>query len=130
MLNKANTFLNLLNFGSDFVKPGHDQYVYGHAIGLCVTGLAPTHVAFKDAGGITTVDFNVGKSDRSGIKSDSYIVRCCVKDSLLEVNDRLIKHSKFAELSTGKGTLPLSCQSQQIGQRSKLHCWALKNTRN
>ncbi|XP_073265718.1 uncharacterized protein [Populus alba] len=53
-----------------------------------------------------------------------------LSDSLLEVNDRLIKHSKFAELSTGKGTLPLSCQSQQIGQRSKLHCWALKNTRN
>jgi hypothetical protein len=24
--------------------------------------------------------------------------RCCVKGSLLEVNDRLIKHSKFAEL--------------------------------
>ncbi|KAL9358175.1 hypothetical protein Peur_051428 [Populus x canadensis] len=34
MLNKANTFLNLLNFGSDFVKPGHDQYVYRHAIGM------------------------------------------------------------------------------------------------
>ncbi|KAJ6920937.1 hypothetical protein NC651_014496 [Populus alba x Populus x berolinensis] len=55
-------------FVPDFVKPGHDQYVYRHAIGLCVTGLAPTHVAFKDAGGITAVDFNVGKSDRSGIK--------------------------------------------------------------
>ncbi|XP_052308666.1 uncharacterized protein LOC127905289 [Populus trichocarpa] len=36
MLNKANTVLNLLNFGSDFVKLGHDQYVYRHAIGLCV----------------------------------------------------------------------------------------------
>lgn len=35
---------------------------------LCVIGLAPTHVAFKDKGGITSVDFNVGKSDRSGIK--------------------------------------------------------------
>ena len=31
-------------------------------------GLARTHVAFKDEGGITVVDFNVGKSDRSGIK--------------------------------------------------------------
>lgn len=31
-------------------------------------GLAPHHVAFKDKGGIVSVDFNVGKSDRSGIK--------------------------------------------------------------
>lgn len=35
---------------------------------LCVIGLAPHHVAFKDAGGIVSVDFNVGKSDRSGTK--------------------------------------------------------------
>lgn len=55
-------------FAPDFVKPGHDQYVYRHANGLCVIGLARTHVAFKDEGGITVVDFNVGKSDRSGIK--------------------------------------------------------------
>ncbi|KAI9200840.1 hypothetical protein LWI28_013918 [Acer negundo] len=102
-------------FATDCTKAGHDQYVYRHANGLCVIGLAPTHVAFKDEGGITAVDFNVGKSDRSGFKvtgkrkrnaqhfesntalckvctnSDSYIVRCCVKGSLLEVNDRLIK---------------------------------------
>ncbi|CAN1315123.1 Protein Abitram [Linum perenne] len=75
---------------------------------LCVIGLAPRHAALKDEGGITAVDFNVGKSDRSGMKNaqhfesntalckvctkeDSYIVRCCVKGSLLEVNDRLIK---------------------------------------
>ncbi|KAH7567099.1 hypothetical protein JRO89_XS07G0016800 [Xanthoceras sorbifolium] len=94
-------------FAPDFIKAGHDH--------LCVIGLAPKHVAFKDEGGITAVDFNVGKSDRSGFKvtgkrkknaqhfesntalckvctnSDSYIVRCCVKGSLLEVNDRLIK---------------------------------------
>ncbi|XP_071924042.1 uncharacterized protein [Coffea arabica] len=78
-------------------------------------GLASTHVAFKDEGGITGVDFNVGKADRSGIKvtgkrkknaqhfesntalcrvitkDSSYIVRCCVKGSLLEVNERLMK---------------------------------------
>ncbi|XP_031265504.1 LOW QUALITY PROTEIN: protein Abitram [Pistacia vera] len=102
-------------FAPDFIKPGHDQYVYRHANGLCVIGLAPTHVAFKDEGGITAVDFNVGKSDRSNFKvtgkrkknaqhfesntalckvctnNESYIVRCCVKGSLLEVNDRLIK---------------------------------------
>ncbi|CAN1315126.1 Protein Abitram [Linum perenne] len=93
-------------FAPDFMKPGNDQYVYRHANG---------HAALKDEGGITAVDFNVGKSDRSGMKvsgkrkknaqhfesntalckvctkEDSYIVRCCVKGSLLEVNDRLIK---------------------------------------
>ncbi|XP_059460411.1 uncharacterized protein LOC132189667 [Corylus avellana] len=102
-------------FAPDLMKPGHDQYVYRHANGLCVIGLAPAHVAFKDQGGITAVDFNVGKSDRSVIKvtgkrkknaqhfepntalckvctnDASYIVRCCVKGSLLEVNDRLIE---------------------------------------
>lgn len=103
-------------FAPDFLKPGHDQYIYRHANGLCVIGLAPTHLAFKDEGGVTAVDFNVGKSDRSGIKvtgkrkknaqhfesntalckvctkdDTSYIVRCCIKGSLLEVNDRLIK---------------------------------------
>ncbi|GFZ10477.1 single hybrid motif superfamily protein [Actinidia rufa] len=55
-------------FAPDFIKPGHDQYVYRHANGLCVIGLALAHLAFKDDGGVTAVDFNVGKSDRSGIK--------------------------------------------------------------
>ncbi|KAG6783655.1 hypothetical protein POTOM_009318 [Populus tomentosa] len=138
-------------FAPDFVKPGHDQ--------LCVIGLARTHVAFKDEGGITVVDFNVGKSDRSGIKvtgkrkknwkselialrgnvtalegndfwrpvgflfcndanaqhfesntalckvctqNDSYIVRCCVKGSLLEVNDRLIKQPELLNSSADR----------------------------
>lgn len=35
---------------------------------LCVIGLAPMHVALMDKGGVTAVDFNVGKTDRSGIK--------------------------------------------------------------
>ncbi|KAK6131339.1 hypothetical protein DH2020_034922 [Rehmannia glutinosa] len=107
----------------DFMKPGHDQYIRRHANGLCVIGLAPTHVAFKDKGGITSVDFNVGKSDRSGIKvtgkrkknaqhfesntalckvctgDASYIVRCCVKGSLLEVNERLIKQPELLNTS-------------------------------
>lgn len=106
-------------YAPDFMKPGHDQYVRRHPNGLCVIGLASTHVAFKDEGGITSVDFNVGKSDRSGIKvtgkrkknaqqlepnsalckvctkETSYIVRCCVKGSLLEVNDRLIEHPEL-----------------------------------
>ncbi|KZV20121.1 protein Simiate [Dorcoceras hygrometricum] len=55
-------------FAPDLMKPGHDQFVHRHANGLCVIGLASTHVAFKDEGGIVSVDFNVGKSDRSEIK--------------------------------------------------------------
>lgn len=106
-------------FAPDFMKPGHDQYVYRHPNGLCVIGLAATHVAFKEEGGITAIDFNVGKSDRSGVKvtgkrkrnaqhlesnsalckvctkDATYIVRCCIKGSLLEVNDRLIKHPEL-----------------------------------
>ncbi|AEE35782.1 putative glycine cleavage system H-protein/Simiate [Arabidopsis thaliana] len=106
-------------FITDFTKSGHDQYIYRHANGLCVIGLAPTHIAFKDEGGITSVDFNVGKSDRSVLKvsgkrkknalrsesntalckvstaKDTYIVRCCVKGSLLEVNERLIKQPEL-----------------------------------
>ncbi|WOL18173.1 protein Simiate isoform X1 [Canna indica] len=102
-------------YAADFLKPGHDQYVYRHANGLCVVGLAPTHVALREEGGVTSVDFNVGKSDRSEMKvtgkrkrnaqhfeantalckisanGKEFIVRCCVKGSLLEVNDRLPK---------------------------------------
>ncbi|XP_057974826.1 uncharacterized protein LOC131162398 [Malania oleifera] len=113
-------------FAPDFIKPGHDQYVYRHANGLCVIGLASTHVALKDKG-VTTVDFNVGKSDRSAIKvtgkrkknaqhfepnsalckvltSDTspYIVRCCVKGSLLEVNDRLMKQPGLLNTSADR----------------------------
>ncbi|KAF9618414.1 hypothetical protein IFM89_001137 [Coptis chinensis] len=102
-------------FAPDFINPGHDQYVHRHANGLCVIGLAPTHIALRENEPVKSVDFNVGKSNRSEIKvtgkhkrnarhferntalckvfvkETSYIVRCCVKGSLLEVNDRLIK---------------------------------------
>ncbi|XP_021315011.1 FAM206 family protein [Sorghum bicolor] len=102
-------------FIADFLNPGYDQYVYRHPNGLCVVGLAPAHVVFKEEGAITAVDFNVGKSDRSEMKvtgkrkrnaqhlqensalckvcvnDKSFIVRCCVKGSLLEINERLIK---------------------------------------
>uniref|UniRef100_A0A1J3DFH9 Protein Abitram n=1 Tax=Noccaea caerulescens TaxID=107243 RepID=A0A1J3DFH9_NOCCA len=113
-------------FITDFTKPGHDQYIYRHANGLCVIGLAPTHIAFKDEGGITNIDFNVGKSDRSVLKvsgkrkknamrsesntalckvstaKESYIVRCCVKGSLLEVNERLIKQPQLLNSSADR----------------------------
>ncbi|PWA58225.1 Single hybrid motif-containing protein [Artemisia annua] len=106
-------------FAPDFMKPEHDQYIYRHANGLCVIGMAAGHVAFKDEGGVTSVDFNVGKSNRSEIKvtgkrkrnaqhfesntalckvctnNTFYIVRCCIKGSLLEVNERLIKQPEL-----------------------------------
>lgn len=110
-------------FVTDFLKPGHDQYIYRHANGLCVIGLASTHVAFGDKPQITAVDFNVGKSSRSDMKVSGkrkknahfleaisalckvvsndtyYIVRCCVKGSLLEVNERLIKEPELLNTS-------------------------------
>lgn len=33
-----------------------------------MVGLASAHIALKEEGGITAVDFNVGKSDRSEMK--------------------------------------------------------------
>ncbi|XP_078178469.1 single hybrid motif superfamily protein [Carex rostrata] len=113
-------------FVADFMKPGHDQYIYRHANGLCVIGLARAHLALTETGGVTVVDFNVGKSDRSELKvtgkrkrnalqfesnsalckvstnGNSYIVRCCVKGSLLEVNDRLIKQPDLLNSSADR----------------------------
>ncbi|KAK8962126.1 hypothetical protein KSP40_PGU017409 [Platanthera guangdongensis] len=124
-------------YAVDFLKPGHDQYIYCHANGLCVIGIAPTHRALSEEKGVSSIDFNVGKSDRSEIKvtgkrkrnaqhlhPDSalcnvcangsfYIVRCCVKGSLLEVNNRLIKHpdllnfSKLREIAEVEGYVAL-----------------------
>ncbi|KAF5181627.1 Simiate [Thalictrum thalictroides] len=114
-------------FAPDFIKPGHDQYVHRHPNGLCVIGLAPAHIALRDKNEpVTSVDFNVGKSDRSEIKvtgkhkrnarifepnsalckvfvkETSYVVRCCVKGSLLEVNDRLIKQPELLNSSADR----------------------------
>ncbi|EEE56198.1 uncharacterized protein [Oryza sativa Japonica Group] len=113
-------------FVADFLNPGHDQYVYRHPNGLCVVGLASAHIALKEEGGITAVDFNVGKSDRSEMKvtgkrkrnaqhlqensalckvctsSNSFVVRCCVKGSLLEINDRLIKQPDLLNTSADR----------------------------
>ncbi|XP_068640792.1 uncharacterized protein [Aristolochia californica] len=113
-------------FVVDFLKPKHDQYIYRHANGLCVIGLAPTHIALTETGGVTSVDFNVGKSDRSEMKvtgkrkknaqhfepnsalckvsanNTFYVVRCCVKGSLLEVNDRLIEQPDLLNSSASR----------------------------
>lgn len=113
-------------YAVDFLKPGHDQYIYCHANGLCVIGIAPTHLALSEEKGVSSVDFNVGKSDRSEIKvtgkrkrnaqhlhpdsalcnvcanGNIYIVRCCVKGSLLEVNNRLMKHPDLLNFSADR----------------------------
>uniref|UniRef100_A0A0D3D105 Protein Abitram n=1 Tax=Brassica oleracea var. oleracea TaxID=109376 RepID=A0A0D3D105_BRAOL len=86
-----------------------------------VTPMAPTHIAFKDQGGITNIDFNVGKSDRSVLKVSGKrkklevvcscsecsscaqnAMRCCVKGSLLEVNERLIKQPQLLNSSADR----------------------------
>ncbi|KAL2468215.1 Single hybrid motif superfamily protein [Forsythia ovata] len=113
-------------FAPDFMAPGHDHYVHRHANGLCIIGLAPYHVALKDEGGISEVSFDVGKSDRSRnkvtgkkkknaqhfgentalckvcIRDVTYIVRCCVRGSLLEVNERLIKQPELLHSSANR----------------------------
>lgn len=43
-------------------------FVPGYDHRLCVVGLAPSHVALREEGGVTAVNFNVGKSDRSEMK--------------------------------------------------------------
>ena len=68
------TYFLLINFRKiskqrcKYILPVFDCVFYCNLSSLCVIGLASTHVAFKDEGGITSVDFNVGKSDRSGVK--------------------------------------------------------------
>ncbi|RZC05381.1 Protein Simiate isoform B [Glycine soja] len=108
-------------FALDFMKPAHDQYVYRHANGLCVIGLAPSHVAFKDEGGITAVDFNVGKSDRSGMKVTGKRKK---NAQHFESNTALCKIStkndSYIVRLTEKDTLLLSCQNLLIGSRSRL----------
>ncbi|XP_048538513.1 protein Abitram-like [Triticum urartu] len=113
-------------FAADYLNPGHDQYVYRHPNGLCVVGLAPAHVALKEEGGITAIDFNVGKTDRSEIKvtgkrkrnaqhlqensalckvctkDKTFVVRCCVKGQLLEINDRLMKQPDLLNTSADR----------------------------
>ncbi|KAI5081157.1 hypothetical protein GOP47_0004340 [Adiantum capillus-veneris] len=102
-------------FVVDFMKENHDQYIYRHNNGLCIIGLAPTHIALRNDAVVTAVDFNVGKQSRAEMKvsgkrkndarvleptsalckvvSDdaTYVVRCCVRGALLEVNERLMK---------------------------------------
>eukprot|EP00246_Nothoceros_aenigmaticus_P015427 TRINITY_DN6389_c0_g1_i1.p1 TRINITY_DN6389_c0_g1~~TRINITY_DN6389_c0_g1_i1.p1 ORF type:complete len:288 (-),score=41.14 TRINITY_DN6389_c0_g1_i1:515-1378(-) len=97
-------------------KHFEDQYVYRHANGLCVVGLAPTHPALLPTAHMSEVDFNVGKLSRAEMKvsgkhkkngralevnsalckvitGDSfYLPRCCVRGVLLEVNERLTKN--------------------------------------
>lgn len=109
-------------FITDFLKERHDQYIYKHNNGLCVIGLAPTHVALDRNSSITAVDFNVGKQSRADMKvtgkrknnarvlepnsalckvisnDETYIVRCCVKGALLEVNERLANDPSLLRL--------------------------------
>jgi hypothetical protein len=57
------------HYAVDVREEFHDQYILRHANGLCVVGLAPTHAALQAKGGITGVDYNVGKDNRANLKA-------------------------------------------------------------
>ncbi|MCO5577809.1 hypothetical protein L7F22_031642 [Adiantum nelumboides] len=110
---------------ADFMKDNHDQYIYRHNNGLCIIGLAPTHIALSNDAVVTAVDFNVGKQSRAEMKVSgkrkndarvlepmsalckvisndaTYVVRCCVRGALLEVNERLIKEPTLLKTKAG-----------------------------
>ncbi|KAH7287792.1 hypothetical protein KP509_32G074700 [Ceratopteris richardii] len=80
-----------------------------------IMGLAPSHIAVDNDASVIAVDFNVGKRSRTEMKASGkrksdacvleptsalckvvcnnaeYIIRCCVRGALLEVNERLVK---------------------------------------
>ncbi|XP_024530969.1 protein Simiate [Selaginella moellendorffii] len=94
-------------------KEFHDQYLYRHGNGLCVVGLAPSHLALRSPSKIKIVDYDVGKKSRADMKASGrrkkdaqvleensslckvssedaeFLVRCCIRGQLLEVNERL-----------------------------------------
>ncbi|KAL2653700.1 hypothetical protein R1flu_021828 [Riccia fluitans] len=106
-------------YAIDVGKPFHDQYVFRHHNGLCVIGLASTHSAFMIDTEISGVDYNVGKTSRTEIKAVGkrkknaqvlegnsvlckvlagetfFLIRCCVRGTLLEVNERLMKEPQL-----------------------------------
>ncbi|KAL6580164.1 hypothetical protein OROMI_008188 [Orobanche minor] len=57
----------------------------------------------------------------------SYIVRCCVKGSLLEVNERVIEQPELLNTSKERDTLQLSCRNLQISSRQRLPCRTLND---
>ncbi|GAB4832961.1 hypothetical protein Ancab_006982 [Ancistrocladus abbreviatus] len=87
-------------FAPDFMKDGHDQYIYRHANGLCVIGLAPTHVALQAEGGVTSVDFNVGKSDRSELKVTGKRKKVIICDLVIRVKEELVYNAQHFESNT------------------------------
>eukprot|EP00271_Cylindrocystis_brebissonii_P020045 TRINITY_DN6464_c0_g1_i1.p1 TRINITY_DN6464_c0_g1~~TRINITY_DN6464_c0_g1_i1.p1 ORF type:complete len:234 (-),score=33.89 TRINITY_DN6464_c0_g1_i1:327-1028(-) len=95
--------------------PGNDHYVYRHANGLCIIGLAPSHAALQPGKCIQAVDFDMGKKNRPHVEvtgknkrnarvleaasalckvqltdSTSFVMRCCIKGAVLELNKALI----------------------------------------
>ncbi|KAF4361321.1 hypothetical protein G4B88_015913 [Cannabis sativa] len=99
-------------FAPDFLKPMHDQYVYRHANGLCVIGLASTHLAFKEqeggGGGITAVDFNVGKSNRSEMKVYEFSTFFLHKDWIMEQWEKNYYISSIVGATNGSSLVVMS----------------------
>eukprot|EP01113_Clastostelium_recurvatum_P041271 TRINITY_DN6529_c0_g1_i1.p1 TRINITY_DN6529_c0_g1~~TRINITY_DN6529_c0_g1_i1.p1 ORF type:complete len:201 (-),score=31.12 TRINITY_DN6529_c0_g1_i1:192-770(-) len=94
---------------------GEDQYVNQHTNGICVVGVAPGHPIIAEKKRVKKVNFDitnksrldnkvVGKGKKGGLWLDAdtplctiecddgslYTLRCCIRGSLLEVNDRLV----------------------------------------
>lgn len=99
--------------------PYNDHFLYRHANGLCIVGLAPGHAIFREdsGGGVGEVEFTLGsrkkpfvqvtgKFKRNALHMDpasqlaqvkltdgrTFTIRCCVKGSLLEINNRVVDH--------------------------------------
>ena len=94
--------------------------MYRHSNRLCVVGLHPTHGIFKNKLAISSINFHIGKTDRLNSKihgkkkkgaqwlennsvlceitcSDNSVwkVYSCVRGSLLEINENIIKNPQL-----------------------------------
>lgn len=113
--------------------PGNDHYIYRHANGLCVVGLAPSHAGLRLPGPeLPQVDFDMGRSKQHAevtgkhkknarmLDADSvlckvtfaggevYPIRSCVKGALLELNWRVFSHpSLLRERASSDGYIAI-----------------------
>lgn len=99
---------------------GNDQFANMHSNRLCVIGVAPHHPLVRDQLRVAKVDFNIngknlmdnrvkGKKKKGGMWLDAhtpictvhtedgreFIMRSCVRSSLMEVNDLLIDNPQL-----------------------------------
>ncbi|XP_024544854.1 protein Simiate isoform X1 [Selaginella moellendorffii] len=137
-------------------KEFHDQYLYRHGNGLCVVGLAPSHLALRSPSKIKIVDYDVGKKSRADMKASGrrkkdaqvleensslckvssedaeFLVRCCIRGQLLEVNERLTSDPSLLSPSLAR----LHCdsnakaRSMEKGREITPHSRAIQAAKN